>query len=121
MVVESCFERLRPVERLAVPGDRNEKEVRAGCRLPYPASNLVPGEPGKADIDEGDVGLRGEDQLQAAGPVARRPDLVAVETQDHLQGLSRIGVILHDRDAAAPRARTLACPPGRALRFSVDA
>jgi hypothetical protein len=60
--------------------------------------NLVTIELRKPDVDQRDVGPGIENKVEAGPSVGGHLDVVTIESQEYLEHLARIGVILHHDD-----------------------
>jgi len=70
--------------------------------------NFVTIELRKTNVDQSDLRLGIKNKIEAGSSVGSHLDVVTVESQEHLEGLARIGVIFDHDDPARRRQREFA-------------
>jgi hypothetical protein len=93
--VESRLLRAPSVLGIAVAGERYQKRARTR-QLAEPARHLVAVDSGQADVDERHRRPFGARDLETLRAVGGGFDVVAVELEQHAEGVSSVGVVFDE-------------------------
>ncbi len=96
--VRAGLHRLDRLGHAAVAGD--DDDFGRGMRLLEPAQQLQPVRVGQHHVGDDDVGLPGAEDLVAAGPDHRCPDLVALVLEQDFQPLDHRRLVVYGEDTA---------------------
>src|SRR5215472_1005085 len=99
MSIEPRLVRATAIVALPVAGDGDEPRGPAEGSGPQSACDVVAVEPGKAQVDQHNLGLLGQSDRYTARSISRFADLMPLRLEEQPERLSRIVAVLDDQNA----------------------